>query len=55
MASPIHLVRRYNLYFKPLLSDVSMGVREVGGVHLGRLSTCDVCGSETFQEISRKE
>ncbi|KAI9446175.1 MCM2/3/5 family-domain-containing protein [Lactarius indigo] len=73
---PIHLLRRYNLYFKPLLSDVSMAVREVRGVHLGRLITargivtrvsevkplllvnaytCDVCGSETFQEISRKE
>ncbi|KAH9000999.1 MCM-domain-containing protein [Lactarius akahatsu] len=73
---PIHLLRRYNLYFKPLLSDVSMTVREVRGVHLGRLITargivtrvsevkplllvnaytCDVCGSETFQEISRKE
>ncbi|KAI9459439.1 MCM-domain-containing protein [Lactarius psammicola] len=73
---PIHLLRRYNLYFKPLLSDVSMAVREVKGVHLGRLITvrgivtrvsevkplllvnaytCDVCGSETFQEISRKE
>ena len=65
-----------NLYFKPLLSDISMAVREVKGVHLGRLITvrgivtrvsevkplllvnaytCDVCGSETFQEISRKE
>lgn len=65
-----------NLYFKPLLSDVSMAVREVKGVHLGKLITvrgivtrvsevkplllvnaytCDVCGSETFQEISRKE
>ncbi|KAH9027631.1 MCM-domain-containing protein [Lactarius pseudohatsudake] len=73
---PIHLLRRYNLYFKPLLSDVSMAVREVRGVHLGRLITargivtrvsevkplllvnaytCDVCGSETFQEISRTE
>ncbi|KAH9009215.1 MCM-domain-containing protein [Lactarius deliciosus] len=72
---PIHLLRRYN-HFKPLLSDVSMAVREVRGVHLGRLITargivtrvsevkplllvnaytCDVCGSETFQEISRKE
>ncbi|KAH8977115.1 DNA replication licensing ATPase [Lactarius hatsudake] len=72
----IHLLKRYNLYFKPLLSDVSMAVREVRGVHLGRLITargivtrvsevkplllvnaytCDVCGSETFQEISRKE
>ncbi|KAH9035305.1 MCM2/3/5 family-domain-containing protein [Lactarius pseudohatsudake] len=36
---PIHLLRRYNLYFKPLLSDVSMAVREVRGVHLGRLIT----------------
>lgn len=53
-----------------------MAVREVKGVHLGKLITvrgivtrvsevkplllvnaytCDVCGSETFQEISRKE
>ncbi|KAH8980360.1 MCM-domain-containing protein [Lactarius hatsudake] len=67
---PIHLPRRY------LYSDVSMAVREVRGVHLGKLITasgivtrvsevkplllvnaytCDVCGSETFQEISRKE
>ncbi|KAI9511111.1 MCM2/3/5 family-domain-containing protein [Russula earlei] len=73
---PIHLLRRYNLYFKPLLSDISMAVREVKGIHLGKLITvrgivtrvsevkplllvnaytCDVCGSETFQEISRKE
>lgn len=65
-----------NLYFKPLLSDIAMAVREVRGAHLGRLITvggivtrvsevkplllvnaytCDVCGSETFQEISRKE
>lgn len=65
-----------NLYFKSLLSDVTMAVREVKGVHLGKLITvrgivtrvsevkplllvnaytCDVCGSETFQEISRKE
>ncbi|KAI0263377.1 minichromosome maintenance protein mcm7p [Gloeopeniophorella convolvens] len=73
---PKHLLRRYTLYFKPLLSDVSMAVREVKGAHLGKLITvrgivtrvsevkplllvnaytCDVCGSETFQEISRKE
>ncbi|KAH9981743.1 MCM2/3/5 family-domain-containing protein [Russula compacta] len=73
---PIHLLRRYNLYFKPLLSEISMAVREVKGAHLGKLITvrgivtrvsevkplllvnaytCDVCGSETFQEISRKE
>ncbi|KAF8503257.1 MCM2/3/5 family-domain-containing protein [Russula emetica] len=73
---PIHLLRRYNLYFKPLLSDISMAVREVKGLHLGKFITvrgivtrvsevkplllvnaytCDVCGSETFQEISRKE
>ena len=65
-----------HLYFKPLLSEISMAVRGVKGVHLGRLITvrgivtrvsevkplllvnaytCDVCGSETFQEISRKE
>ncbi|KAF8226759.1 minichromosome maintenance protein mcm7p [Tricholoma matsutake] len=72
---PDHLLRRYNLYFKPLQSDVAMAVREVRGVHLGRLITvrgivtrvsevkpllqvnaytCDVCGSETFQDISNK-
>jgi len=28
-----------NLYFKPLLSDVSMAVHEVKGVHLGKLIT----------------
>ncbi|KAL0946532.1 hypothetical protein HGRIS_012741 [Hohenbuehelia grisea] len=72
---PNHLLRRYNLYFKPLKSDVVMAVREVRGLHLGRLITvrgivtrvsevkplllvnaytCDVCGSETFQDISNK-
>ncbi|KAK7467408.1 DNA replication licensing factor MCM7 [Stygiomarasmius scandens] len=74
-AFPEHLLRRYNLYFQPLKSDVAMAVREVRGSHLGRLITvrgivtrvsevkpllqvnaytCDVCGSETFQEISNK-
>ena len=65
-----------NLYFKPLLSDVSMAICEVKGMHLGKLITicsivtwvsevkplllvnaytCDICDSEIFQEISRKE
>ena len=65
-----------NLYFKPLLSDITMAVREVKGAHLGKLITvrgivtrvsevkplllvnaytCDVCGSETFQDISGKQ
>ncbi len=56
-------------------SDLPVAVREVKGVHLGRLITvrgivtrvsevkpllqvnaytCDVCGSETFQDISNK-
>jgi len=64
-----------NLYFRTLRSDEAMAVRDVRGVHLGRLITvrgivtrvsevkpllqvnaytCDVCGSETFQDISRK-
>ncbi|KAJ7172150.1 MCM2/3/5 family-domain-containing protein [Mycena filopes] len=72
---PDHILRRYNLYFKPLPSDVAMAVREVRSVHIGRLITvrgivtrvsevkpllqvnaytCDVCGSETFQEVSGK-
>ncbi|KAF9227781.1 minichromosome maintenance protein mcm7p [Gyrodon lividus] len=72
---PDHLLRRYNLYFQPLRSDVAIAVRDVKGAHLGRLITvrgivtrvsevkplllvnaytCDVCGSETFQEISSK-
>ncbi|KIY50821.1 MCM-domain-containing protein [Fistulina hepatica ATCC 64428] len=72
---PRHLLRRYNLYFKPLRSDVAMAVRDVRGPHLGHLITvrgivtrvsevkplllvnaytCDVCGSETFQDISAK-
>ncbi|KAG5645073.1 hypothetical protein DXG03_007163 [Asterophora parasitica] len=72
---PNHLLRRYNLYFQPLKSDVAMAVRDVKGVHLGHLITvrgivtrvsevkpllqvnaytCDVCGSETFQDISSK-
>ncbi|KAF8077758.1 MCM2/3/5 family-domain-containing protein [Lyophyllum atratum] len=72
---PDHLLRRYNLYFQPLKSDIAMAVRDVKGVHLGHLITvrgivtrvsevkpllqvnaytCDVCGSETFQEISSK-
>ncbi|VDC06692.1 unnamed protein product [Peniophora sp. CBMAI 1063] len=36
---PAHLVRRYNLYFKPLLSDVAMAVRDVKGAYLGKLIT----------------
>ncbi|KAH9930757.1 MCM-domain-containing protein [Fomitopsis serialis] len=73
---PEHLLRRYNLYFRPLRSDIAMAVREVKGVHLGKLITvrgivtrvsevkpllkvnaytCDVCGSETFQEVSSKQ
>ncbi|KAI0780553.1 MCM-domain-containing protein [Trametes elegans] len=73
---PDHLLRRYNLYFQPLRSDIAMAVRDVKGAHLGRLITvrgivtrvsevkpllrvnaytCDVCGSETFQDISRKD
>lgn len=65
-----------NLYFRPLKSDIAMAVREVRGVHLGKLITvrgivtrvsevkplllvnaytCDVCGSETFQDISNKQ
>ncbi|KAG6376268.1 minichromosome maintenance protein mcm7p [Boletus reticuloceps] len=72
---PDHLLRRYNLYFQPLRSDIALAVRDVKGVHLGRLITvrgivtrvsevkplllvnaytCDVCGSETFQQISSK-
>ncbi|KIM49345.1 hypothetical protein M413DRAFT_438531 [Hebeloma cylindrosporum] len=72
---PEHLLRRYNLYFKPLTSDIPIAVREVKGSSLGRLITvrgivtrvsevkpllqvnaytCDVCGSETFQDISNK-
>ncbi|KAF8163399.1 minichromosome maintenance protein mcm7p [Crassisporium funariophilum] len=72
---PEHLLRRYNLYFKPLTSDIPIAVRYVKGASLGRLITvrgivtrvsevkpllqvnaytCDVCGSETFQDISNK-
>ncbi|EDR14562.1 DNA replication licensing factor MCM7 [Laccaria bicolor S238N-H82] len=72
---PDHLLRRYNLYFKPLKSDVAIAVRDVKGSYLGHLITvrgivtrvsevkpllqvnaytCDVCGSETFQDISNK-
>ncbi|ESK83480.1 dna replication licensing factor [Moniliophthora roreri MCA 2997] len=72
---PDHLLRRYNVYFKPLKSDVAMAVREVRGANLGHLITvrgivtrvsevkpllqvnaytCDVCGAETFQDISQK-
>ncbi|KAJ6502171.1 minichromosome maintenance protein mcm7p [Mycena sanguinolenta] len=72
---PDHILRRYNLYFKPLPSDVTMAVREVRSVHIGHLITvrgivtrvsevkpllqvnaytCDVCGSETFQEVPLK-
>ncbi|KAI1794704.1 MCM-domain-containing protein [Ganoderma leucocontextum] len=73
---PDHLLRRYNLYFQPLRSDIAMAVRDVKGAHLGRLITvrgivtrvsevkpllrvnaytCDSCGSETFQDITRKD
>ncbi|PIL24322.1 hypothetical protein GSI_14075 [Ganoderma sinense ZZ0214-1] len=73
---PEHLLRRYNLYFQPLRSDIAMVVRDVKGAHLGRLITvrgivtrvsevkpllrvnaytCDSCGSETFQDITRKD
>ncbi|KAH9901438.1 MCM-domain-containing protein [Cubamyces lactineus] len=73
---PAHLLRRYNLYFQPLRSDIAMAVRDVKGAHLGKLITvrgivtrvsevkpllrvnaytCDICGSETFQDISRKD
>ncbi|KAH9952068.1 MCM-domain-containing protein [Amylocystis lapponica] len=73
---PDHLLRRYNLYFQPLRSDIAMAVRDVKGVHLGKLITvrgivtrvsevkpllkvnaytCDVCGSETFQEVTSKQ
>ncbi|TFK30025.1 minichromosome maintenance protein mcm7p [Coprinopsis marcescibilis] len=72
---PAHLLRRYNLYFKPLKSDEAIAVREVKGSNLGQLITvrgivtrvsevkpllqvnaytCEVCGSETFQDISNK-
>ncbi|KAH0830689.1 minichromosome maintenance protein mcm7p [Lanmaoa asiatica] len=72
---PDHLLRRYNLYFQPLRSDIALAVRDVKGAHLGRLITvrgivtrvsevkplllvnaytCDMCGSETFQQISSK-
>ncbi|THH29586.1 hypothetical protein EUX98_g4595 [Antrodiella citrinella] len=72
---PDHLLRRYNLYFQPLLSDVALAVRDVKGSYLGKLITvrgivtrvsevkplllvnaytCDVCGSETFQDVSGK-
>ncbi|KAF7295500.1 DNA replication licensing factor MCM7 [Mycena indigotica] len=64
-----------NLYFKPLLNDVALAVREVHSAHIGHLITvrgivtrvsevkpllqvnaytCDVCGSETFQEVTNK-
>ncbi|THH09436.1 hypothetical protein EW146_g8682 [Bondarzewia mesenterica] len=36
---PVHLLRRYTLYFKPLLSDIAMAVRDVRGAHLGKLIT----------------
>ncbi|EKM55274.1 uncharacterized protein PHACADRAFT_143392 [Phanerochaete carnosa HHB-10118-sp] len=73
---PEHLLRRYNLYFQPLRSDIAMAVRGVKGVNLGKLITvrgivtrvsevkplllvnaytCDVCGSETFQDVSHKQ
>ncbi|KAJ8087923.1 DNA replication licensing factor MCM7 [Marasmius tenuissimus] len=36
---PEHLLRRYNVYFKPLKSDIAMAVRDVRGADLGRLIT----------------
>ncbi|KAF7440236.1 Mcm2-7 hexameric complex component [Pleurotus ostreatus] len=72
---PDHLLRRYNLYFKPLDSEIPLAVREIRSAQLGKLITvrgiitrvsevkplllvnaytCDVCGSETFQDISNK-
>ncbi|KAF8511140.1 MCM2/3/5 family-domain-containing protein [Hysterangium stoloniferum] len=36
---PPAMLRRYNLYFRPLLSDVALAVRDVKGVHLGKLIT----------------
>ncbi|CAK5277563.1 unnamed protein product [Mycena citricolor] len=72
---PDAVLRRYNLYFKPLESDVALAVREVRSTHIGNLITvrgivtrvsevkpliqvqaytCDVCGSETFKEVSTK-
>ena len=73
---PLNLWPRSNLYFRPLRSDTVMAVRDVKGIHLGKLITvrgivtrvsevkplllvnaytCDVCGAETFQEISQKQ
>ncbi|GJJ12527.1 hypothetical protein Clacol_006770 [Clathrus columnatus] len=76
---PARVLTKYlqsNIYFKTLLSDVALAVREVKGVHLGKLITvrgivtrvsevkplllvnaytCDSCGSEIFQEITRKQ
>ncbi|EJD53171.1 MCM-domain-containing protein [Auricularia subglabra TFB-10046 SS5] len=36
---PPQLMRRYNLYFKPLMSDIVLAVREVRGSNLGQLIT----------------
>ncbi|KAH8117008.1 MCM2/3/5 family-domain-containing protein [Phellopilus nigrolimitatus] len=36
---PPHLLRRYNLYFQALRSDIAMAVRDVKGAHLGKLIT----------------
>ncbi|KAF8495302.1 MCM2/3/5 family-domain-containing protein [Gautieria morchelliformis] len=36
---PPELMRRYNLYFQPLRSDVAMAVRDVKGANLGKLIT----------------
>ncbi|KAF8891198.1 MCM-domain-containing protein [Infundibulicybe gibba] len=47
---PDHLLRRYNLYFRPLKSDVAMAVRDVKGAHLGRL----IPSGHYFQDISNK-
>ncbi|EIW84889.1 minichromosome maintenance protein mcm7p [Coniophora puteana RWD-64-598 SS2] len=36
---PTHLLRRYNLYFQPLRSEVALAVRDVKSTSLGRLIT----------------
>ncbi|KAG9125137.1 Mcm2-7 hexameric complex component [Ceratobasidium sp. 392] len=36
---PAQLLRRYDLYFQPLSSDVALAVRDVRGKHLGQLIT----------------
>ncbi|KAK4053032.1 DNA replication licensing factor MCM7 [Microbotryomycetes sp. JL201] len=72
---PPDLMRRFNLYFRPLARDVPLAVREVRGSHLGKLITvrgivtrvsevkplvkvnaytCDSCGSEIFQVVTKR-